>query len=71
MLLHIAAFNVHVILLEKDKSVAIHTRNLQYLASEMFNVKIGMLSAIMVEIFEFCDNATHSRRVANSRMQAL
>ena len=71
MLLHIAAFNVHVILLEKDKSVAIHTRNLQYLATEMFNVKIGILSAIMVEIFEFRDNATHSRRVANSRMQVL
>ena len=71
MLLHIAAFNVHVILLEKDKSVAIHTRNLQYSATEMFNVKTGILSAMMVEIFKFCDNATHSRRVTNSRMQTL
>ena len=44
-------------LLEKDKSVTIHTRNLQYLATEIFKVKIGM-----TEIFKFCDNTTHNLR---------
>ena len=43
-------------LLEKDKSVTIQTRNLQYLATEIFKVKIGISSTIMTEIFKFCDN---------------
>ena len=34
-------------LLEKDKSVTIHTRNLQYLATEIFKVKIGISPVIM------------------------
>ena len=45
-------------LLEKGKSVTIHARNLQNLATEIFKVKI----TIMTEIFKFCDNATHSLR---------
>ena len=40
-------------LLEKDESVTIHTRNLQYLATEIFKVKIGILPIIIIEIFKF------------------
>ena len=29
---------------------------------EIFEVKIGMLPAIVTEIFKFCDNATHNLR---------
>ena len=47
---------------EKDKSVVIHTRNLQYLATEIFKVKIGISSTIMTEILKFCDNTTHNVR---------
>ena len=49
-------------LLEKDKSVTIHSRNLQYLATEIFKVKIGISPAIMTEILKFCENATHNLR---------
>ena len=49
-------------LLEKDKSVAIHTRNLEYLATEIFKVKIGISPVTMTEIFKFCDNANHNFR---------
>ena len=49
-------------LLEKDKSVTIHTRNLQYLATEIFKVKIGISPIIMTKIFRFCDNTTHNLR---------
>ena len=48
-------------LLEKDKLVTIHTRNFQYLPTEIFKVIIGT-SAAMTEIFKFCDNATHNLR---------
>ena len=47
-------------LLEKDKTLIIQTRNLQYLAIEMFKVKIGISPNIMIEIFKFCDNNTHN-----------
>ena len=47
---------------EKDKSVAIHTRNLQYLATKIFKVKIRISPTIMTEILNFCDNATHNVR---------
>ena len=42
--------------------MTIHTRNLQYLATEIFKVKTGISPTIMTEIFKFCDNATHNRR---------
>ena len=49
-------------LLENKKSATTHTRNLQYLATEIFKVKIGISSTIMTEIFKFCDNGTHNLR---------
>ena len=49
-------------LFEKHKSVIIHARNLQYLATEIFKVKIGIWPIIMTEIFKFCDNTTHNLR---------
>ena len=45
---------------ERDKSVAIHTRNLRYFATEIFKFEIGISPAIMTEIFKFYDNATCS-----------
>ena len=43
--------------------MTIHTRNLQYLATEIFKVKIGISSTIITEIFcEFCDYATPNVR---------
>ena len=38
-------------LLEKDRSVSIHTRNLQILAREMFKVLRNMSPPIICEIF--------------------
>ena len=49
-------------LLEKDNSVTIHTRNLQYLATEIFKIKIGISPIIITEIFKFSDNTTHNLR---------
>ena len=49
-------------LFEKHKSVIIHARNLQHLATEIFKVKIGIWPIIMTEIFKFCDNTTHNLR---------
>ena len=51
-------------LLKKDKSVTIHTGNLQHLATEIYKVKIGISPIIMTEIFKFCDNTTHNLRSA-------
>ena len=42
--------------------MTIHTGNLQYLATEIFKVKIGISPTIMTEIFKFCDNASHNLR---------
>ena len=44
-------FSTFYQLLKKDKSVTIHTRNLQYLVTETFKVKKGISPAIMTEIF--------------------
>ena len=39
-------------LLIKDKSVSVHHRNIQYLAIEMFKVKLDMAPLFMADIFE-------------------
>ena len=38
-------------LLDKDKAVSMHTRNLQILVTEMVKVKIGESPSMMHEIF--------------------
>ena len=40
-------------LLERDKSVTIHERNIQVLVTEIFKVKSGVALEIMTEIFKF------------------
>ena len=57
-------------LLKKDKSVSIHHRNIQALATEMFKVKINIAPEIMKDLFapkmssyEFCNNNLFKRRV--------
>ena len=47
-------------LLNKDKSVTIHQRNLQQLAINIFKVKIGIAQIIMNEIFTFVKNSTYN-----------
>ena len=56
-------------LLEKDNSVTIHQKNLQVLATEIFELKNGLVPEIMKEVFEmqnaaynFCSEATHFKR---------
>ena len=45
-------------LVQKEKSVTIHTRNFQFSATEIFKVKISISPIIMTEIFKLCDSAT-------------
>ena len=49
-------------LLDKDKAVSIHTRNLQILVTEMFKVKIGELPSIVHEIFQINDSNNFNLR---------
>ena len=49
-------------LLEKDKSVSIHTRNLQFLATEMYKVKEGLSPSIVTELFEHRDEQHYHLR---------
>ena len=49
-------------LLNKDKSVTIHQRNLQQLTIEIFKVKIGIAPIIMNEIFTFVESNTYNLR---------
>ena len=49
-------------LLNTDKSVTIHQRNLQYLLNEIYKVKNGISSTIMNEIFQFFGNPVYERR---------
>ena len=49
-------------LLQKDKSITIHQRNLQYLAIEIYKVKMGISPKIMNEIFRFSKNSVYSLR---------
>ena len=49
-------------LLDKEKAVSIHTRNLQILVTEMFKVKIGEWPSIMHEIFQIEDSNNFNLR---------
>ena len=49
-------------LLQKDKSVAIRQKNLQYLAIEIYKVKMSISPKIINEIFRFIKNSVHSLR---------
>ena len=49
-------------LLNKDKSVTIHQRNLQRLAIKIFKAKTEIAPIIMNEIFTFVENNIHNLR---------
>ena len=49
-------------LLNVDKSVTTHQRNLQYLLIEIYKVKKGILPAIMNEIFQCFENPVYELR---------
>ena len=52
-------------LLKRDKSVSIHIKNSQYLATEIFKVKNDLCPEIMKEIFIFHENPTCNLRSGN------
>ena len=47
-------------LLQKDNSVTVHMKNLQYLATKIFRVKSGLSPIIMNEVFDFQENESHN-----------
>ena len=49
-------------LLNKDKSVTTHQRNLQQLLIEIFKAKIGITPIIMNEIFTFVESNSYKLR---------
>ena len=58
-------------LLQKDGSVTIHHRNLQFLATEMYKVAKGMGPAFMEEIFMKNPNAHSEDASANTRFKSF
>ena len=49
-------------LLQKDRSITIHQKNLQHLAIEIYKVKMGISAKIKSEIFRFSKNFVYSLR---------
>ena len=49
-------------LLGKDNSYTVHERNLQYLAIEIFKVKMNLSPEIMADIFQFENDSTYNLR---------
>ena len=49
-------------LLQKDSSVSVHMKNLQHLATEIFNVKSSLSPIIMNEVFNFQKNEIYNLR---------
>ena len=49
-------------LLNIDKSVTIHQRNLQYLLIEIYRVKKGISPTLINEIFQFFENPVYEHR---------
>ena len=52
-------------LLQRDKSITIHQKNLQYLAIEICKVKMGISPKIMNEIFRLSKNSVYSLTVGS------
>ena len=50
-------------LLQKDKSMTIHQRKLQYLAIEICKVRMVIYPKIMNEIFRFSKTSVYSLRI--------
>ena len=49
-------------LLQKDNSVSVHMKNLQYLATEIFKVKNSLSPIIMNQVFNFQENQIYNFR---------
>ena len=49
-------------LLQKDKSLSIQMKNLQYLTTEIYKVKNGLSPEIMKEVFIFQENENYNLR---------
>ena len=61
-------------LLEQDKSVSIHTRNLQMLATEMFKVYRSMSPPIFSELFrrrDICYGLQSNSNIAVSNVKSV
>ena len=57
-------------LLEKDNTVSVHQRNLQFLATELYKVLNGLSSDLMKDVFTLNDDSgysTHNKRTLKSR----
>ena len=49
-------------LLNLDKSVSIHYRNIKYLLTEIYKVKMGLSPPIMSDIFSLSENSSYNLR---------
>ena len=49
-------------LLQKDKSVSVHMKNLQHLATEIFKIKKSLSPIIMHEVFNLQENESYNLR---------
>ena len=49
-------------LLETDKSVSVHHRNIQVLATELYKIVNGLSPEIMKKIFPFNENTSYNTR---------
>ena len=58
-------------LLERDKSVTRHIRNLQILVTEMFKVKNGIAPEIMNDVFQITEPNYNFRKRQNLKLEML
>ena len=58
-------------LLLKDNSVTIHNRNLQFLVTEMFKVKLGISPVILNNVFESRDCSYNLRNITQFKSQCV
>ena len=56
-------------LLQKDKFVSIHVKNVQYLVTEIYKVKNGLSTEIMKEVFIFQENENYDLRSGTQRIE--